>query len=313
MIRINLLKPLEPQALPLILAEPAGKRKTPFLVLGGLVLIAVIAIAVLQFPSLFGGMLAGKRTAETAPVPPTPKPEAEESVQPKRVTSQAVEETVRDLQEDKTREQIEPSYSRMVPSEKIEFQYYASSRVLKDVKAVTPPDVGFANFIFTPPGDFYVHGLAADDRELQRFHEGLAGLTGSTVRLGMNVPAGSKGKGKEFSFFASVKYPLNGIRTPPDHVIEKSALQKELKQLKTVANGLGIRLKEPRLLNTSSVGNVNRMIYQTSADCSFQQMQDLLAGLHEGKSNLGFIKFALRARGDEKVVADMDILAYVQP
>lgn len=313
MIRINLLKPLEPQALPLILDEPAGRGKKPYLILGGLVLVAVIAIAVLQFPTLFGGMLAHKEeTAIAVKTSPAPKP-AEVRVQPKRVTGQAVEETVRDIQEDRVKEQIAPSYAGMVPSEKIEYQYYASTRVLKDIKSVTPPDVGFANFIFTPPGDFYVHGLAGDEQELQRFQQGLAGLSGAAIQPGMNVPAGTRGKGKEFSFFASVKYPVNSIPTPPDHVVDKTGLLKEIKQLKTVANGLGIHLKEPRLFNTSAVGNVKRMVYQTSADCSFQQMQDLLTGLHEGKSNLGFIRFALHARGDEKVIAEMDIIAYVQP
>lgn len=312
MIRINLLKPLEPQVLPLILEEPPGRRKKTLLLLGGLALVAILAIVVLQFPSLFGGLLGGAEPAEVVLTPPVPKPEGTH-VQPKRVTSDAVEETVRDLQEDPARKMAEPSYARMVPSEKIEFQYYASTRLLKDIKAITPPDVGFANFIFTPPGEFYVHGLAADEQGLQRFRQGLAGLTESEVRTGMNVPAGTRGKSKEFSFFASVKYPLDQIRIPPNHVLDKAGLQKEIKQLKTVAAGLGIRLKEPRLLHTSSTDNVNRLIYKTSGNCDFQQMQDLLTGLHEANSNLGIIKFSLRASGDEKVAAEMDVLAYVQP
>jgi hypothetical protein len=96
-------------------------------------------------------------------------------------------------------------------------------------------------------------------------------------------------------------------------VVDKAELLLALKQMKTVAGNLGIHLKEPKLLTTAQAGNVKRMVYQTGADCSFQQMQDFLSELHESKSNLGFIKFALRARGDEKVVADMDILAYVEP
>ncbi len=312
MIRINLLKPLEPQAAPFILDESGARGKKPFLILGGFILVAVIVIAVLQFPSLFGGLLARKEVAETAPTSPAPVP-AKPHPKPKAVTGQAVEETVRDIQEDQIKEQIAPTYSGMVPSGKIEYQYYSADRVLRDIKAITPPDVGFANFIFTPPGDFYVHGLAADDQNLQRFQQGLAGLAGASVRVGMNVPAGTHGKGKEFSFFVSVKYPLTDIKIPPNHIIAKTGLQQEFKQLKMIAAGLGIRLKEPHLVNTSRSDKNNKMVYQTSADCNFQQMQDLLSELHEGKSNLGFIKFALHASGDEKVVADMDILAYVQP
>jgi hypothetical protein len=313
MIRINLLKPLAPQApAPLIFEDHGGRRKKSVFILGGLALVAVAAIAVLQFPTLFGGLFAKKEVVEAEKASPAPH-RPKKHVPPKQVTENAVEETVRNVQDDQAREQATPSYGKMVPSQKIEFQYYAADRVLRDIKTVTPPDVGFANFIFTPPGDFYVHGLAADEQSLQRFQQGLSGLAGASVKPGLNVPAGAHGKAKEFSFYTSVKYPLDAIQTPPDHVMDKAGVQKELKQLKTVANGLGIHLKEPKLSNTSPAGDVNRMVYQTSGDCNFQQMQDLLNALHEGKSNLGVIKFALHAKGDEKVVADLDLLAYVHP
>jgi hypothetical protein len=313
MIRINLLKPLEPQALPLILEEPAGRSKKTFLIVGGLALVAVIAIAVLQFPSLFGGMFAEKEAvAVQEPVPPVPAP-TEESVQPKRVTAQAVEETVRDIQEDPAIQQMAPSYAEMVPSAKIEFQYYASNRILKDIKAVTPPDIGFADFIFTPPGDFYIHGLAETDADLQRFKQGLEGLAGASIRPGMNAPAGAKGIAREFSFFGSVKYPLSEIGSPPDHSMSKAKLAADLKQMKALAAALGIRLKEPKLLGTTQAGALKKSVYQVGAECSFQQMQDLINDLHDGKSDLGLIKFSLKAKGDEKVVAEMDIAAYVGP
>ena len=312
MIRINLLKPLQPQAIPLILDEPAGHGKRTYLIVGGLALIAVAAIAVLQFPTMLGGMFAKEEAIEAAPVPPVPAP-SEEHGQPKRVTSQAVEETVRDLHPDQSEQQTNPSYAEMVPSAKIEFQYYSSKRLLKDIKAVTPPDVGFANFVFTPPGDFYIHGLAESERDLQRFHEGLNGLTGASIRPGMNVPAGTHGKSKEFSFFGSVKYPLSEIGSPPDHTISKAKLPAELKALKTLAANLGIRIKEPKLISSTQSGAYKKQIYMVSADCSFQQMQDLIGDLHEGKSNLGPIKFSLNAKGDEKVNAELDIAAYVGP
>ncbi|MEO7426947.1 MAG: hypothetical protein ABI036_17295 [Fibrobacteria bacterium] len=313
MIRINLLKPLEPQMAPFIFDEPGARSKRPLLVVGGLVLVAVIVIAVLQFPSMFGGLFAHEeKEAVVVPAPPIPASD-QVPARPKTVTSQAVEETVKDVQDDHVKEQIAANYSGMVPSGKIEYQYYSSKRILKDIKAITPPDVGFANFIFTPPGDFYVHGLAVDEQNLERFRQGLAGLMGSDVKMGMNVPAGTHGKSKEFSFFVTVKYPLDDFPNPPNHVISKAGLQHDLKQLKTVAAALGIRLKEPRLFNTSQAGKNSKLIYQTSADCSFQQLQDLISELHEGNSNLGFIKFALHASGDEKVVTEMDILAYIQP
>lgn len=312
MIRINLLKPLQPQALPLILDEPAGRGKKTYLILGGLALIAAGAIAFLQFPSLLGGMFTHQATVEAPPIPPVPAP-SDAHMQPKRVTSQAVEETVRDLHPDRSELQTNPSYADLVPSAKIEYQYYSSKRLLKDIKAVTPPDVGFANFVFTPPGDFYIHGLAEGESDLQRFQEGLNGLTGAKIRPGMNVPAGRHGKSKEFSFFGSVKYPLSEIGSPPDHSIAKAGLPAELKTLKSLASKLGIRIKEPKLISSTQAGAYKKLIYMVAAECSFQQMQDLIGDLHAGKSNLGPIKLSLNAKGDEKVNAELDIAAYVGP
>lgn len=313
MIRINLLKPLQAPERPILLEEPAKPGKGKIIALAALCVAALLAIGILQFPGMFGGLFAKQEEPEIAEVvPPAPRPESSES-RPAKVTANAVEETVRDLQPGSSVPMGRTAYADLVPSQKIEYQYYASARILKDIKSVTPPDVGFANFIFTPPGEFYVHGLAADEEDLKRFQEGLASLSGAEIKPGMNVSAGAKGRAKEFSFYGSVKYPVETLPTPPDRVLAKADLNRELKQMKSVAGSLGIRLKEPRLLTTAQAGNVKKMVWEASADCSFQQMQDFLAELHESKSNLGFLKFALRARGDEKVVADLDILAYVQP
>jgi hypothetical protein len=312
MIRINLLKPLEAPARPYILEAPAKSGKGKAVALLVVAVIALIAIAALQFPGLFGGLFAKKDVVEAAPVPPEPKPESE-SAQPPKVTANAVEETVRDLHPEASAPSAPSTYADLVPSQKIEFQYYSAGRILKEIKSITPPDVGFANFIFTPPGEFYVHGLAADEADLKKFQDGLAGLAGADIKPGMNVPAGARGKSKEFSFFGTVRYPMESASAPPNRVVAKADVTKELAQMRTVAGNLGIRLKEPKLLATAPAGNVKKMIWSASADCSFQQMQDFLSELHQSKSNLGFAKFALRARGDEKVVADMDFLAYVQP
>lgn len=312
MIRINLLKPLEVPAKPFVFEEPSRRSKSKLIVFSLLGVAAIVAIVTLQFPGFFGNLFAKPERQVAVPVPPKPAPETTVE-KPAKVTANAVEETVRDLHPEASKPPAPATYADLVPSQKIEYQYYASTRLLKDIKSVTPPDVGFANFIFTPPGEFYVHGLAADDQDLKRFQDGLAGLTGAEIKPGMNVPAGARGKSREFSFFGSVRYPVDALPTPPNRVVAKADLQKELKQMRTVAGSLGIRLKEPRLLTTAQAGLVKKMIWEASAECSFQQIQDFLAQLHESKSNLGFAKFALRARGDEKMVAEMDILAYVQP
>jgi hypothetical protein len=312
MIRINLLKPLEAPARSYFLETPSKPGKGKVIALLAVSAFALIAIAALQFPGLFGGIFAKKDEAAAVQLPPPPKPDAD-SPMPAKVTANAVEETVRDLHPEGDRPVAASSYADLVPSQKIDFQNYSAARILKEIKSITPPEVGFANFIFTPPGEFYVHGLAADDANLKRFQEGLAGLTGAEIKPGMNVPAGARGRSKEFSFFGTVRYPLESLSNPPNRVVAKADVPKELMQMRTVAGNLGLRLKEPKLLATAQAGDVKKMVWSASADCSFQQMQDFLAELQQSKSNLGFAKFALRARGDEKVVADLDFLAYVQP
>ena len=312
MIRVNLLKPLQAPPPTFAFDEPAKPGKGKVIALSAAGILALAAIVFFQFPGLFGGLFAKPAEPASVQAPPEPRPEASESL-PKQVTANAVEETVRDLQPGEAKPGAPAAYADLVPSQKIEYQYYASTRILKEIKAITPPDVGFANFIFTPPGDFYVHGLAADEDDLKRFQDGLAKLAGAEIKPGMNVPAGARGRAKEFSFFGSVKYPMDALPAPPDRVVTKAEVPKELKQMKALAGNLGIRMREPRLLATAQAGGVKKMVWEASADCSFQQMQDFLAGLRESKSNLGVAKLSLHARGDEKVVADMDILAYVQP
>jgi hypothetical protein len=312
MIRINLLKPLEAPVRNYVLEAPAKSGKGKAIALLVIALAALLAIAALQFPGLFGGLFAKQEKVAAVQAPPEPKPESVPS-QPSKVTANAVEETVRDLHPEASLPPAPSSYADLVPSQKIEFQYYSAGRILKEIKSITPPEVGFANFIFTPPGEFYVHGLAAGEADLKKFQAGLAGLAGAQIKPGMNVPAGARGKSKEFSFFGTVHYPLESLSTPPNRVVAKADVTKELMQMRTVAGNLGIRLREPKLLATAQAGNVRKMVWSASADCSFQQMQDFLAELHQSKSNLGFAKFTLRARGDEKVVADLDFLAYVQP
>jgi hypothetical protein len=311
MIRINLLKSLQAPAAPLMLEAAAGRRRPLVLALAGIAVLAAGISAVLMYPSLLGGLLGEEEAAVIeAPAAPAPDPSSPAAT-PKRVTANAVEEIVREVQAEQERLGPSTGYNDLVPSEKIEYQYFAATRILRDIKSVTPPDIGFAHFIFSPPGDFYVHGLAYDEETYRRFQEGLSTLEGAAIRPGLV----SRGKGRvqtvEFSFYGTVKYPVNAIPQPPDRVVSKQKLQAELKQLGQVASTLGIRLKSPRLKSSSDAGEYRKLVYQASADCSYQQMQDLLGRLQENRSNLGFLKFALKAEGDDRSTASLDILAYV--
>jgi hypothetical protein len=308
MIRINLLKSLQAPP-PFLLEEPKGEGRRKVLLASLLGVLALGAAAFFLYPGLFG---KGEQAAGIeAPAAPDAPASVGAGPKPKRVTAQAVEEIVREIRDEQARSAPAPTYADLVPSEKIEYQYFAATRILKDIKAVTPPDVGFAHFIFTPPGDFYVHGLAHDEATYKAFQDGLASLEGAEVRPGVSKAATAGRTGIEFSFYGTVKYPVTAIPEPPDRVVSKQGLQAELKQLRATAATLGIKLQSPRLKTSLDAGDYKKMVFQASADCSYQQMQDLLSQLHESKSNLGFLKFALQAGGDEKVKASLDILAYV--
>lgn len=311
MIRINLLKSLQVSAQPHILAESANKKKKTILIGAALVVMALAVVALLQYPTLLGGMLSGsKKVAEKEVVKADSSAELE-FPKPKRVTANAVEETVGDVGDQSERLATAPTYADLVPSQKIEFQVFAAKQILKDIKSVTPPEVGFANFIFTPPGDFYLHGLASNEENYQKLKAALSKLKNAEVRAGLNAAVGAKSLAKEFSFYGSVSYPLASVQTPPDHVILESKLNEEFAQLKSMALNLGIKLREPKKLSTAVMGETTRFIYQAKAECDFQQMQDLISDLQQAKSNLGFLKFALNASGDEKVNAELDIVVYV--
>jgi hypothetical protein len=311
MIRINLLKPLQLEAAPIFLHEPENKGKKWILVGGGLALVLVSAIVFLQYPSLLGDLMSKPKEASIIPVSEAPQSLSLDTLKPKPITANAVEETVRDIGDQSERQAKAPTYADLVPSEKIEFQYFASTRILKEIKAVTPPDVGFADFIFTPPGDFYIHGLANDEESYQKFSHGLARIENCQVRPGLEGKASAKGLSKEFSFYGTINYPLLGVPVPPDHVIPKAKLAQELAQFKEIASKLGIKIKEPKMLTSTDLGTIKRQIYQTFADCNFQQMQDFLEALQEAKCHFGILKFSLQAKGNEKIVAEVALLAYV--
>lgn len=311
MIRINLLKQLQVEAQPSVLVESANKRKRTILIGGALALVVLAAAALLQYPTLLGGIFSSGKKEVVAEISKVDESKKIALKKPKKVTANAVEETIHDDADQNAPLATGPSYADLVPSQKVEFQSYAALQILKDIKSVTPPEVGFANFIFTPPGDFYLHGLARDEENYQKLKQGLSTLKHSEVKPGLNLSVGAKSLAREFSFYGSMSYPLSHVLTPPDHVISESKLKDELVQLKTLATTLGIKLREPKRLSSAAVGEAKRMIYQAKAECNYQQMQDLIAELHQAKSNLGFLKFALNAVGDEKVNAELDIVVYV--
>src|SRR5690349_17616303 len=118
MIRINLLKPLEAPVQPVIFEEPAKSNKKKFILYGAAVSVLLVAGAFVMNPTMLSGLFAKEEEHITETVaPPVPQPE-EEQAQPKPVTAQAVEETVRDMQPEASKPAGPATYADLVPSQK---------------------------------------------------------------------------------------------------------------------------------------------------------------------------------------------------
>ncbi len=306
MIKINLLRQLQPKVV-LVMEDqaPAKKQKVLILVLT-LLLCGGGAYFYLQYKSQFQEKAKEDQAAKALAEANIPKAPVEHVI-PKQVTSEAVEEIVHELPQENSQTPKSKSYHDLVPSEKIEYQNFACIQILKQIRTATPLSVGFADFIFSSPGEFYVHGLTYDLPHYELLKTALGAIDGSTLKAGLLQP---RGKEQEFSFFGSVKYSLeNGSKQ--DRIVNKDKVQSELAQLKTVASHLGIQMKNPQLESTTELGDIKKMIFKAEAACNFDQFQRLVEQLQENKSNLGLIKFALKATGDESLKANVDFSVYV--
>lgn len=311
MIRINLLKPLQAQS-PLhsldgLSSEPSRK--------GLWIGVAAVAVVLgggflLLNPDFLGGK-SGKVLEEAptvkaeAPAKPTPPPP-----KPKPTTAYAVEEIVRDVQSEQAKETAPPAYSALVPSQKIEFQQRMGVRILQDVKAATPPEIGFARFIFTPPGEYYVHGLAASEADLRRFKQGLQTLPGAEIRDGMLNPV-PQGSGKEFSLFGKVRYPMTGARPLGNKVVSEADLAQALRQWSAEAKQAGLRMGSVKQVSSVPLGSGARRVYEASGSGSYRAVQNFLARIHESESPIGLIRLTLQADRNGDMRAQFDLLAYL--
>jgi hypothetical protein len=306
MIRINLLKPLQAQRPMTLVEEPKGGRR---------VLVILVLLAVLGGGGYFALQKMGGGKPGAAPAvaaveeSQTPAPAA---AKPKRITANAVEEIVRQVQSDLAAQSSPPEYPDLAPTQRIAYQHLAGRSLLRDLQAATPPDVGFARVIFTPPGEFYLHGLAASEGDLKRFHAALNALPGAEIRQSLARPVGGAKESWEFSFFGKVKYPTAEVARTANRVFPRNALDAGLKDFAGVAQELGVNLQAPRLQNSSTEGGIQRFLYRAEANCDYARLETLLEKLVENRSGVGLLRLALEARGDEKMVASLDLLVYAQ-
>lgn len=324
MIKINLLKSEQPRQPLTALAE--GKPQSRKLVMS-VGLIALLGAGAFFAYDRFGGTSgAGENEAVAAPVTAEALPEVQPEVPKLAVetppeppvqkaaappSGEAVEDIVGELARQAEAAPKPRGYADLVPSERVEYQLQSVLRLLKDIKGITPPDVGFAEFVFTPPGEFYVHGLAYDPQSLERFEQGLRGLQGAEVRAGKMKDVGSaKQKAREFSYYCKVSYPVATMPTQ-DRVVERNKVDGALRDAVALGQSLGLKLKTPKLTGREDAGAVQRLVFATTADASYDKLADFLEQMRAKQAPLGVLRVSLKARGDEDMVADLDLVAYV--
>lgn len=306
MIRVNLLKPLQPQSERILDLAPSGTGKKPVLalVLGGLVLAGAAAFFALSM----------RKGEPEKPIPLAkavePKAPLSPQAKPAEVTDAAVEEILTEARMEAASASAPSRYEDLAPTARIAHQYRVGGRILQQVKEITPADMGFADFIFTPPGDFYIRGLAYTPAALEEFKGRLNSLEGASVRAGVDKPAGPDGAAREFSFFVTVRFPLEAD-AGASKVLSKSEVTGELAQVSAVAKNLGLTLNPPKLAQTSDAGAYKRVVYRSELRCNYAQLEEFIGRLREMRSNVGVAKFALKARGDEEAVANLDFMVYV--
>lgn len=324
MIKINLLKSEQPRQPLVPLAE--GKSQSRKLVVS-VGLVALLGVGAYFAYDRFAGSSASaadtvakaeeaENVAAVAPEAPLqvavetpPEPPVQSVAAP--AGGEAVEDIVGELARQAEAAPKPRGYDDLVPSERVEYQLQSVLRVLKEIKTITPPDVGFAEFVFTPPGEFYVHGLAYDPQSLDRFEQGLRGLQGAEVRPGKNKEVGSASrKAREFSFYCKVGYPVATMPSQ-DRVVQNNKVDAALRDAVALGQSLGLKLKTPKLTGREDAGAVQRLVFATTADASYDKLADFLEQMRANQTPLGVLRVSLKARGDEDMVADLDLVAYV--
>jgi hypothetical protein len=320
MIKINLLKSELPRKplVPLTEAKPGSRKKAM-----SVALIAVAGVGAYLAWNQFGPSLAkgDQASVEIPETPPAVEAKAEEKAgvppEPPMVENtapaggEAVEDIVGELARNAEASPKPRTYADLVPSERIEYQLQTVQRLLKDVKAITPADVGFAEFVFTPPGEFYVHGLAYNPASLEQFEQGLRRLEGGEVRPGKMTDVGSEShRAREFSYYCKVAYP---VTTMPSNglVVQRNKVDLALRDAMVLAESMGLNLKTPKLTGREESGSLQRLVFATTAEVSYDKLTDFLEQMRTKQSPLGVLRVSLKARGDEDMVADLDLVAYV--
>ncbi len=306
MIRINLLKPLQAQR-PMTLVETGGKGKR--LAVWAAVVLVVAGVAYFLTRPKSPTMATVHPTRPTVAAHPAAAP----TPTPKPITADAVEEIVRQAQTDLSGMSSTPTYADLAPSQRIAYQNDAGAKLLRDLGNATPVQVGFAQIIFTPPDEFYLHGLSESPGDLAKFQSALAAaFPGAEIRSGFSRPVGAAKTAREFSLFVKMKYTPDDASLIDNHVVARNQLNAALQGFAHTAQALGVSVQTPRLEKTTEADGLKRLVYRTEAQCDYSHLQELLEKMHADQSDVGLVRLALESHGDDHMVASLDLLVYAQ-
>ena len=315
MIRINLLKSL--QALPEVerIEEPARDAVSEFVAEprgNGHLLLWVLVPIVLLASAGTGIYLAMRRSHTETPV------EKIEPIEPAPVadTAHAWVPVASDLSPNAlVPDSVKPatdSAAEPDPSRRIAFQYFTGTRLFQDLQNAAPQSVGFTRIMFTPPGEFYAHGVAGTDDDLQRFKRALTALPGALLTQDQSQPVGPGGMAREFHFSGNLRYDTSGMVSTENRVMAADQVGAALKGFMNTTHSLGIELEPIQLLDSSVSGGLTRLLYHTEAGCDYARLQALLEKLQRTRSHVGFQRVSLEAQGNEKMTASLDLLVYAR-
>ena len=205
-------------------------------------------------------------------------------------------------------ERIFPGYSKLSPSKLIAFQQSSGAQLLHDLLAAAPEGVGFSRIAFTPPGEFYIHGVATTAADMQHFQKGFNTLPGLELQENKIQSVGADQH--EFVFSGRVAYSGMEIDSSKNRVLAANQSDASLQRFLKTAKAQNIDMDPPQLRDSSNVDGVRHRVYHTEARCDYVKLQALLEALRKARSNVGFQQLALEARGEESMTASLDLILY---
>jgi len=196
------------------------------------------------------------------------------------------------------------------PSRQLALQAFTAGKWLRDLQSATPVGVGFTRVEFHPPAEFFVHGVASTEQDMQRFQDAFSSLP---LQLGQNEirPVGRDRIAREFTFSGTVRYDTTGLNTAYIRIPPKAELDRTIKMFMENSRALDMAW-EVQLRDSMDAGDARLFHYHAEAAGDYSRMLSLLEKLKKTASNIGFERMGLEARGSESMTASLDLAVYAK-